>query len=120
MRDDMTHSESAHADPHAGDRALHYSALRNGLITAPIAMLLAITFATSAFIHGQLLSLGGNIWGNYNMLRFDMPEPGCDPAMDIDVRITSMQDSAADEDSLFNAGPADPKAQRRSLESQKI
>ena len=117
----MTHSGSAHADPHAGDLALHYSARRNWLITAPIAvlLLLAITFGTSAFIHGQLLSLGGSIWADYNMLRFDMARPGCDPAMDIDARIASMQHSEADEDSLFDAGPADPQAQRRSLESQK-
>ena len=73
---------SAPVDPHSDDLSTTYSAGRNWLITLPIAalLLLAILFGTSAFIHGQLLSLGGDIWQNYNMLRVDMAEPACDPA----------------------------------------
>ncbi|MES1924677.1 TRAP transporter large permease subunit [Salinisphaera sp. T31B1] len=120
MADTRLDNGPAHADPHAGDVAVEYSQARNWLITAPIAilLLLAIVFGTSAFIHGQLLSLGGTLWDNYNMLRVDMSEPTCDPNMDIDARIANMQGSAAAEDSLFDAGPADPEARRRSLESQ--
>lgn len=120
MSGEHMNSGPAQADPHAGDVAVEYGQARNWLITAPVAvlLLLAILFGTSAFIHGQLLSLGGGIWENYNMLRFDMSEPTCDPDMDIDARIASMQQSEAAEDSLFDAGPADPEARRRSLESQ--
>ncbi|GAB3675268.1 TRAP transporter large permease subunit [Salinisphaera aquimarina] len=109
------------SDPQADDASATYSAARNWLITMPVAvlLLLAIVFGTSAFIHGQLLSLGGDIWQNYNMLRYDMSEPTCDPDMDIDARIASTKAPAADEDSLFDAGPSDPAAQRRSLERQR-
>ena len=115
---------SAPVDPHSDDLSTTYSAGRNWLITLPIAalLLLAILFGTSAFIHGQLLSLGGDIWQNYNMLRVDMAEPACDPDMDIDARVAQSQSSASaapDEDSLFDAGPSDPQALRRSLEAQR-
>lgn len=111
------------SDPHSGDLIHKYSAARNWLITLPIAvlLLLAIVFGTSAFIHGQLLSLGGNIWHDYNMLRYDMPEPSCNPDIDIDARIAQNQKAGgeADSDALFDAGPSDPEAMRRSLESQR-
>ena len=121
MNSENTSSGSAAADPHAGDMSTTYSAGRNWLITLPVAVLLlfAILFGTSAFIHGQLLSLGGEIWQNYNTLRYDMSEPTCDPDLDIDARLEQSQSSTADADSLFDAGPSDPEAKRRSLESQR-
>ncbi|WP_348764827.1 TRAP transporter large permease subunit [uncultured Salinisphaera sp.] len=116
-------SGSVTADPHGDDQPKTYSAGRNWLITVPVAvlLLLAILFGTSAFIHGQLLSLGGDIWRDYNMLRVDMAEPACDPDMDIDARVAQSQANAAepDEDSLFDAGPSDPAALRQSLEAQR-
>jgi TRAP-type C4-dicarboxylate transport system permease large subunit len=121
MNSETTHSGSAAADPHGGDLSSTYSASRNWLITLPVAvlLLLAILFGTSAFIHGQLLSLGGDIWQNYNMLRYDMAQPSCDPDMDIDARIAQSSSASSDSDSLFDAGPSDPEAKRRSLESQR-
>ena len=114
-------ADADHADPHTTDAPKQYSAARNWLLTLPVAVLLlvAILFGTSAFIHGQLLSLGGDIWSNYNMLRTDMVEPSCDPDMDIDARLRQQTESKADSDSLFDAGPADPAARRRSLEGQR-
>lgn len=119
-----TASGSVHTDPHAGDHATQYGTARNWLITAPVALLLllAILFGTSAFIHGQLLSLGGQIWQNYNMLRYDMPEPTCDPNIDIDAQVKQSQATesvASNDGSLFDAGPSDPEALRRSLESKR-
>lgn len=110
------------SDPHAGDMPVSYSAKRNWFITAPTAILLlmAILFGTSAFIHGQLLSLGGTVWQNYQMLRFDMPQPSCNPNMDVDAEVNKrMANTTADPDSLFDAGPSNPDAIRRSLESQR-
>lgn len=110
------------SDPHAGDQPAYYSAKRNWFITAPTAilLLLAILFGTSAFIHGQLLSLGGSIWQDYNLLRFDMPKPECNPKMDVEAEVKKrMANSQADTDSLFDAGPSNPDAIRKSLESQR-
>ena len=112
---------SAFADPHAGDRPTVYSALRSWLVTLPTAalLLLAIVFGTSAFIHGQLLSLGGHIWQDYNLLRADMAKPHCDPNPDIAARVKKARQAKADSDSLFDAGPADPKALRQSMIAQR-
>ena len=98
-----------------------YSSLRSWLVTLPAAalLLLAIVFGTSAFVHGQLLSLGGHIWRDYNVLRVDMSKPDCDPNPDIAARIKKAQQAKTGSDSLFNAGPADPKALRRSLIAQR-
>lgn len=110
------------SDPHAGDKPVSFPAWRDWLITAPIALLLllAIAFGTSAFIHGQLLSLGGSIWHDYNMLRFDMSQPSCNPNMDVDAEVQRrMANQKADTDSLFDTGPADPESIRQSLTSQR-
>ncbi|RJS91203.1 TRAP transporter large permease subunit [Salinisphaera sp. Q1T1-3] len=109
-------------DPHGGDKPVHYPALRNGLITLPVAVLLmlAVAFGTSAFVHGQLLSLGSSLWHDYNTLRYDMDKPVCDPQPDIDAEVRRRTtDRPAKTDSLFDAGPADPQAIRRSLESRR-
>lgn len=124
MSSESTTSGSAATDPHAGDLSRNYGPARNWLITFPTAVLLlmAIVFGTSAFIHGQLLSLGGSIWQDYNMLRHDMSEPTCNPDMDIDARVAQSQkagEAKVDPDALFNAGPANPEALRRSLEGQR-
>lgn len=107
-----------------GDAPKEYSRARNWLITLPVAitLLLAIIFGTSAYIHSQFLNLGGAIWPNYSFLRTDMPKPACNPDMDIDAHIEKLKESKpakADTDSLFDTGPVDPEARRRSLESQR-
>jgi TRAP-type C4-dicarboxylate transport system permease large subunit len=108
-------------EPLAGDGSQTYSAARNLLVTLPIAvlLLLAIVFGTSAFIHAQLLSLGGGIWHDYSLLRIDMAQPTCDPDPDIDAVIAQRPSSAVAADSLFDAGPSDPAAQRQSLERRR-
>ena len=122
MVDESTSSMPSASDPHAGDKPVSFPAWRDWLITAPIALLLllAIAFGTSAFIHGQLLSLGGSIWHDYNMLRFDMSQPSCNPNMDVDAEVQRrMANQKADTDSLFDTGPADPESIRQSLTSQR-
>ena len=122
MTDQTQSAMPSASDPHAGDKPVSFPAWRDWLITAPVAvlLLLAIAFGTSAFIHGQLLSLGGSIWHDYNMLRFDMIQPSCDPNMDIDAEVQRrMANQKVDSDSLFDTGPADPDAIRRSLVSQR-
>ena len=117
MVDQSRSATPSASDPHAGDKPVSFPAWRDWLITAPVAvlLLLAIAFGTSAFIHGQLLSLGGSIWHDYNMLRFDMSQPSCDPNMDIDAEVQRrMANQKVDSDSLFDTGPADPDAIRRS------
>ena len=112
---------SSHTDPHAADLPQQYSTARNWLISLPLALLLlcAIAFGSSAFVHGQLLTLGGDIWRDYSLLRVDMEKPTCDPNMDIDARMAETPSATDDADSLFDAGPVDPEAKRRSLEGQR-
>lgn len=121
MAEHDTTSGSAPADPHAGDRPATYSQSRNWLITLPTAalLLLAMLFGTSAFIHGQLLSLGGQIWADYSLLRADMPKPACNPNPDIDAQVKQAGQAQADQDSLFDTGPSDPEALRKSLRAQR-
>lgn len=122
MVERTTENAPSLSDPHAGDRPVEHSAKRNWFITAPIAvlLLLAILFGTSAFIHGQLLSLGGSIWHDYNMLRVDMPKPSCNPQMNVDAEVKKrMANKQVDSDSLFDSGPSNPEAIRESLESQR-
>ena len=121
MANETTTGGLVASDPHAGDFVHTYSTGRNWLITLPVAVLLlfAILFGTSAFIHGQLLSLGGNIWHDYNMLRYDMEQPSCDPDIDIDARVEQTKSSPADSEALFDAGPSDPEALRQSLEGRR-
>jgi len=91
----------------------------NRFITLPVAILLLVTilFGTSAYVHAQLLHLGGQIWNQYNFLRVDMPKPTCNPNPDIDAEVqkaaAAAQKSSADD--LFSSGPVDPKALRASL-----
>lgn len=118
---DLDVNDGSSADPYAGDRSSVYGASRNWLITLPTALLLllAMLFGTSAFIHGQLLSLGGHIWQDYHLLRADLARPDCNPNPDINARIKKARQSKTDSDSLFDAGPADPKSLRQSLIAQR-
>ncbi len=115
-------SGSSHLEPQPGTAVEHYSHSRNWLVTLPTAilLLLAVLFGTSAFIHGQLLSFGGQLWGGYSALRADMAQPSCNPNPDIDQRVEQItQGEQTSSDSLFDAGPTDPEALRQSLIGQR-
>ncbi len=116
-------SESSHLDPPLEDTPEVYSRARNWLLTLPTAILLLATilFGTSAFIHGQLLAVGGQIWENYSLLRADMEKPGCDPQLDVDQRVGQIMQSGGGGggDSLLDMGPTDPEALRQSIESRR-
>lgn len=88
-------------------------------ITLPVAIMLLTTilFGTSAYITAQMLHVGGEIWDQYNFLRVDMPQPTCNANPDIDAEVKQAVAASAkqSDDSLFDAGPADPKAVRESM-----
>src|SRR5699024_10623536 len=77
-------------------------------------------FGTSAFIHGQLLAVGGQIWDGYSILRADLDKPACNPNPDIDARVkTIVDESGQGSGGLLDMGPADPQAVRQSLLTQR-
>lgn len=92
-------------------------------ITIPVAILLLLTivFTTSAYVHAQLLHLGGEIWGQYNFLRVDLPQPTCDPNLDVDKAVAEAKARAQAEtaDSLFDSGPVNVEGLRKSIEQRK-
>src|SRR5699024_670776 len=115
-------SESSHTDPVLEDVPETYSPARNWLLTFPMAILLlaAIFFGTSAFIHGQLLAVGGQIWNGYSVLRADLPQPNCNPNPDIDAKVeATVAKSGESSGGLLDMGPADPTAVRQSLLTQR-
>lgn len=93
----------------------------------PVLILLVLTLiiGTGEMIHGQLLRMGENMFGNqqagvqYFMMRADPTTPDCDPNMDIDAAVQAQManSAAADDDpfaALFDEAP-DPDAIRASL-----
>ncbi len=96
----------------------------------PVMFLLVLTLVigTGEMIHGQLLRMGENMFGNpstgvqYFMMRVDPQTPDCDPNMDIDQAVQAQLSSTAASDdpfaALFDVAP-DPDAIRSSLESAK-
>ncbi|MBA4151778.1 MAG: transporter, partial [Acinetobacter sp.] len=96
----------------------------------PVMFLLVLTLVigTGEMIHGQLLRMGENMFGNpstgvqYFMMRVDPQTPDCDPNMDIDQAVQAqLANTAASDDpfaALFDEAP-DPDAIRSSLESAK-
>ncbi len=96
----------------------------------PVMFLLVLTLVigTGEMIHGQLLRMGENMFGNpstgvqYFMMRVDPTTPECDPNVDIERAVQAqLASSAASDDpfaALFDEAP-DPDAIRASLESAK-
>lgn len=115
-------SESSHLDPHLEDAPEKYESARNWLLTLPTGLLLlaALFFGTSAFIHGQLLAVGGQIWDNYSILRADLDAPTCNPDINIDQRVKEIvAESGGGGGGLLDMGPADPEAVRQSLTTKR-
>ncbi|MDN5844619.1 MAG: hypothetical protein L0H54_14385, partial [Alcaligenaceae bacterium] len=90
------------------------------IITIPVAILLLLTivFSTSAYVHAQLLHLGGQVWHQYNFLRVDMPKPTCDAHPDVAAEVAAAKAKSAQEaaDSLFSSGPLNVEALRESIQ----
>lgn len=104
------------------DKPENYAAARNWLITLPVVLLLltAILFGTSAYIHSQLLNLGAHIWPHYSYLRYDMAKPGCNPNANIGKEVKqAMAKKSNSSSSLFNSGPSNPQALRKSFSDQR-
>lgn len=93
-----------------------------------ILLLLVLVVSTGEMVHGQLLRLGENVFGDksqqiqYYMLRTDLPAPTCDANMDIDAEVArrTAPDAAAAQsldaiDNLLEEQAVDPAALRQSL-----
>jgi len=76
----------------------------------PVMFLLVLTLVigTGEMIHGQLLRMGENMFGNpstgvqYFMMRVDPQTPDCDPNMDIDQAVQAQLSSSAASDDPDN------------------
>lgn len=97
-----------------------------GLPTIALLMLVLV-IGTGEMIHGQLLRMGEQIFGNpqqgvqYFMLRADPEKPACDKNLDIEAELARQMaqgraTSADDIDALFGATEIDPAQRRASLQ----
>lgn len=79
-----------------------------------------ILSSTGAQLHGRLLLLGDWMFGDYYLLRGDIPTPSCDVNPDIEGRIEALRQEASDSsglDALLDDEPSfDEAAARQSLE----
>ncbi|RZL08715.1 MAG: TRAP transporter large permease subunit [Rubrivivax sp.] len=89
-------------------------------------LLLVLVISTGEMVHGQLLRLGENVFGDksqqiqYYMLRADMPAPTCDANMDVEAEVarrTAKPAAQSDDplDNLLEADEQNVEALRRSL-----
>jgi len=78
--------------------------------------------STGSLLHGQLLQLGDNLFGNYYLLRGDIPKPSCNPDMDIESRLKTLEAQASESsdglDALFEEEAFNVEASRNSLKAQ--
>lgn len=106
------------------DQPTNQNTSLSGRLTSSIILLLlmyTVIAGTGENIHSRLLSLGSVIWDDYMVLRTDMAEPTCNPAMNIDQRLQTLErefNGSSDEFELF-AETFDRQASRRSLENQR-
>ncbi len=91
------------------------------LVSLPsVLILLTVIFlGTGEYLHSQLLKFGEAQWDQYFILRGDIPDPDCNPDIDIDAEVNRLvaeaETSSADELDLF-AEEVDPAAIRTSVE----
>jgi TRAP-type C4-dicarboxylate transport system permease large subunit len=94
-------------------------------------LLLVLVIGTGEMIHGQLLKLGENMFGNkadhvqYFMLRDNPVKPECNANVDLDAEVarivaTSHAKKDADLDELFGARTVDPAKIRESLKESLV
>jgi len=81
---------------------------------------LLVLSSTGAQLHGRLLVLGDWFFGDYYLVRGDLPAPTCNPTPDIEQRLNQLQNEAqesSDLDALFDDEPEfDRDVARQSLE----
>ncbi|MGB3623134.1 MAG: hypothetical protein WBA20_17450, partial [Ketobacter sp.] len=64
-------------------------------IIAILFLLIFIIFArTGESVHGQVTQLGTYLWDDYFVLRGDIPEPKCNPNIDIQQRLDKLEAEA--------------------------
>jgi len=91
------------------------------LVSLPtIFILLTVIFlGTGEYMHSQLLKFGESQWDQYFILRGDIPNPDCNPDINIDAEVARLVSEAetesADELDLF-AEEVNPDAIRQSVE----
>lgn len=90
-------------------------------VIAILFLLIFIIFArTGESVHGQITQIGAYIWDDYFVLRTDITDPTCDPNVNIQQRLDTLEAEAAapaDDFELFDQG-FDRKAAQTSLENQ--
>lgn len=76
--------------------------------------------STGAQLHSRLLLMGDWLYGDYYMLRADLPAPSCQREFDIEKRLDELESAASADaglDALFDDDASfDREASRRSLE----
>lgn len=90
------------------------------LVSLPtvLIMLTVVFLGVGEYVHSQLLAFGESRWEHYFILRADIPQPACDPNLDIDAEVKRLlaqtPADASDELDLFGEA-ADPIAIRQSV-----
>lgn len=100
--------------------------LREWISSLPVLaiMLLVMTLSINEKVYSQLLILGENLFGDYYLLRGDIPKPECDPQQNVDVLLKAEVEKqkaqlANDEFGGLFGSDVDENAIRKSLEGQK-
>ncbi|NPU91597.1 MAG: TRAP transporter large permease subunit [Gammaproteobacteria bacterium] len=101
--------------------------LREWISSLPVLLLIVMVMAISLNekMYSQMLRVGEQLFGNYYILRVDIPTPSCDPKQDIDQALEEeihKQKAAQQSDEfgdLFGDSPIDTDALRVSLEGQR-
>lgn len=100
--------------------------LREWLSSLPVLLLIVIVMAVSLNekMYSQMLRVGESLFGDYYLLRVDIPTPTCDPAQNIDQALEQevTRQKAAQQDDEFGGlfgDSIDTVALRQSLEGQR-
>lgn len=100
--------------------------IREWISSFPVLLLIVIVMAISLNekMYSQMLRVGEQLFGDYYVLRIDVPTPECDPHQDLDKELAkevAKQEAAQQNDDfggLFSADPIDTAALRTSLEGR--
>lgn len=100
---------------------------REWLSSLPVLVLIVIVMAVSLNekMYSQMLRVGESLFGDYYLLRVDIPTPTCDPGQNIDQaleqEVAKIKASRQDDEfgGLFGDDPIDTDALRKSLEGQR-
>lgn len=100
--------------------------LREWISSFPVLtiMLLVMCISVNEKVYSQLLILGESLFGDYYLLRGDIPEPECNPNQDVDAALLAQVEkqkaqSSNDEFGGLFGNEVDEGAIRKSLEGQK-